>query len=321
MTLGTYPLVYLPVAAALRRADPAMEDTAHSLGVGPVAHLLAGHPAAHPHRRARRLRAGRADGDLRIRRVRDPALPDLHHRDLHRVPVRLPGGRRPVDPARAASACSCWPSTASCPGGASPGAPRRVGRAPSGCARPRSRRWLASVRSCRPRRSACRSARSSTGWPRASTPRCRPRRRSARRPGRRSATAPGRRCRRGAGVAGRHDEPSGARAAPGSSLERSTYVTQALPGVVIALSLVFFATHYAFGIYQTSVLLIAAYAILHFPLALVCVKTSVRPGPGPSGRRRPVTRARARRGVPAGHAARCSLPGCSPGSAWCSSRR
>ncbi|MGH3673677.1 MAG: ABC transporter permease, partial [Pseudonocardiaceae bacterium] len=36
MTLGTYPLVYLPVAAALRRADPAMEDTAHSLGKGPL---------------------------------------------------------------------------------------------------------------------------------------------------------------------------------------------------------------------------------------------------------------------------------------------
>ena len=34
MTLGTYPLVYLPVAAALRRADPAMEDTAYSLGAG-----------------------------------------------------------------------------------------------------------------------------------------------------------------------------------------------------------------------------------------------------------------------------------------------
>ena len=34
MTLGTYPLVYLPVAAALRRADPALEETAQSLGVG-----------------------------------------------------------------------------------------------------------------------------------------------------------------------------------------------------------------------------------------------------------------------------------------------
>jgi iron(III) transport system permease protein len=58
-------------------------------------------------------------------------------------------------------------------------------------------------------------------------------------------------------------------------LERSTYVTKALPGVVIALSLVFFATRYAFGLYETSVLLVAAYAILNFPLALVCVRASV----------------------------------------------
>ena len=34
MTLGTYPLVYLPVAAALRRSDPALEETARGLGVG-----------------------------------------------------------------------------------------------------------------------------------------------------------------------------------------------------------------------------------------------------------------------------------------------
>ena len=36
MTLGTYPLVYLPVAAALRRSDPAFEETARGLGVGGV---------------------------------------------------------------------------------------------------------------------------------------------------------------------------------------------------------------------------------------------------------------------------------------------
>jgi iron(III) transport system permease protein len=62
-------------------------------------------------------------------------------------------------------------------------------------------------------------------------------------------------------------------------IERSTYVTQALPGVVIALSLVFFATHYAYALYETSTLLVLAYAILHFPLALVCVKTSVAQAP------------------------------------------
>ena len=52
-------------------------------------------------------------------------------------------------------------------------------------------------------------------------------------------------------------------------------MTQALPGVVIALSLVFFATRYAFSLYHTAVLLVVAYAIMHFPLALVCVRTSV----------------------------------------------
>lgn len=63
------------------------------------------------------------------------------------------------------------------------------------------------------------------------------------------------------------------------TIERSTYVTQAVPGVVVALSLVFLATHYVFRLYQTSVLLVVAYAVLHFPLALVCVKTSVSQAP------------------------------------------
>jgi iron(III) transport system permease protein len=60
-----------------------------------------------------------------------------------------------------------------------------------------------------------------------------------------------------------------------SLVERSTYLTKALPGVVIALSLVFFATRYAFGLYETRELLVAAYVVLNFPLALVCVKASV----------------------------------------------
>lgn len=62
-------------------------------------------------------------------------------------------------------------------------------------------------------------------------------------------------------------------------IERSTYVTLALPGVVIALSLVFFAVRFAYGLYETSALLIAAYGLLTFPLALSCVKTSIRQAP------------------------------------------
>ncbi len=67
----------------------------------------------------------------------------------------------------------------------------------------------------------------------------------------------------------------------GRLFERSTYVVQSLPGLVIALSLVFFAINYAFRMYQTSALLIVAYAILFFPLALICVLASA--GQAPTG--------------------------------------
>jgi iron(III) transport system permease protein len=40
MTLSLYPLVYLPVAATLRRSDPALDEVARSLGTGPVARFF-----------------------------------------------------------------------------------------------------------------------------------------------------------------------------------------------------------------------------------------------------------------------------------------
>ena len=59
-------------------------------------------------------------------------------------------------------------------------------------------------------------------------------------------------------------------------LERSTYLVLALPGVVIALALSYFTERYAGGFgYQTAPLLIVAYAIMFFPLALVGVKASL----------------------------------------------
>ena len=59
----------------------------------------------------------------------------------------------------------------------------------------------------------------------------------------------------------------------------STFLVQSVPGVVIALSLVFFAVRYAFALYQTSTLLVLAYALLFFPLALVCVRASAQQAP------------------------------------------
>ena len=58
-------------------------------------------------------------------------------------------------------------------------------------------------------------------------------------------------------------------------LERSTYLVQGLPGLAVALALAFFTIRFAPAIYQSSELLVAAYAVLFFPLALVCVRSSL----------------------------------------------
>jgi iron(III) transport system permease protein len=63
-------------------------------------------------------------------------------------------------------------------------------------------------------------------------------------------------------------------------LERSTYLVLAMPGVVIALALTYFSTQYAndFG-YQTAPLLVICYAIMFYPLALVAVKAAIARAP------------------------------------------
>lgn len=58
-------------------------------------------------------------------------------------------------------------------------------------------------------------------------------------------------------------------------LERTSLVVQALPGLVVALALVFFAVRYAHVLYQSALLLIAAYTVMFFPLALIAVRASV----------------------------------------------
>jgi iron(III) transport system permease protein len=63
-------------------------------------------------------------------------------------------------------------------------------------------------------------------------------------------------------------------------LERSTYLVLAMPGLVIAFAFSYFTERYADGfLYQSAPLLILAYAILFFPLALVCVRASVTQAP------------------------------------------
>ncbi|MBI2846958.1 MAG: iron ABC transporter permease [Chloroflexi bacterium] len=58
-------------------------------------------------------------------------------------------------------------------------------------------------------------------------------------------------------------------------LERITYIGFALPGIVIALALVFFGANYATLVYQTLALLVFAYAVLFLPQAVGSVRSSL----------------------------------------------
>jgi iron(III) transport system permease protein len=63
-------------------------------------------------------------------------------------------------------------------------------------------------------------------------------------------------------------------------LERSTYLVLAMPGVVTAFALSYFTERYAGSfLYQSTPLLILCYSIMFFPLALVGVKASLARAP------------------------------------------
>jgi len=59
------------------------------------------------------------------------------------------------------------------------------------------------------------------------------------------------------------------------TLQRSTFAVQAVPGIVIALALVYAASHFIAFAYQSPELLVAAYAVMFFPLGLVAMTASV----------------------------------------------
>lgn len=100
----------------------------------------------------------------------------------------------------------------------------------------------------------------------------------------------------------------------GHVVERLTYTGFALPGIVIALALVFFGASYAESIYQTLPLLLIAYVILFIPQAVGATRTSllqVSPrleeaarslGEGPQGALRRITLPLVQPGLTAGAA-------------------
>lgn len=58
-------------------------------------------------------------------------------------------------------------------------------------------------------------------------------------------------------------------------IERVSYLGFGLPGIVVALSLVFFGIRFATPLYQTMTMLILAYAIIFLPVALGAVRTAL----------------------------------------------
>lgn len=63
------------------------------------------------------------------------------------------------------------------------------------------------------------------------------------------------------------------------ALEHASYAGHALPGIVVALALVFFGVRYAEAFYQRTPLLVLSYAVLFMPAAIGSVRASVAQSP------------------------------------------
>lgn len=57
--------------------------------------------------------------------------------------------------------------------------------------------------------------------------------------------------------------------------ERATWIAHALPGVIVALALVYMSVRWIYPLYQTSYLLVAAYVIMFLPLAIASQQVGV----------------------------------------------
>jgi iron(III) transport system permease protein len=62
-------------------------------------------------------------------------------------------------------------------------------------------------------------------------------------------------------------------------IERSTYVAHALPGIVVALAFVTVSLRVVPAVYQTALLLVAAYAVLFLPRAVVSLRAGLEQAP------------------------------------------
>lgn len=64
-----------------------------------------------------------------------------------------------------------------------------------------------------------------------------------------------------------------------TTIERSTYIGNALPGIVVGLAFVTVSLRLVPAVYQTTLLLVAAYAVLFLPRAVVSVRAGLEQAP------------------------------------------
>ncbi|GAB2678178.1 ABC transporter permease [Thalassiella azotivora] len=312
LTLTTYPYVYLPVSAALRRADPALEEVARSLGYGTLRTAVAV--------TARVARPAAAAGALLVAlyALSDFGTPSLMRYDVFtrvihtsytasfdRTPAAVLSlvlvavtvgitvaearSRGRADQARVGSGAARAPRDT------------RLGRAAPlalavttavvglalGVPAAVLAYWVTRGRSAGVDWAELVPAAASTAWV----------------------------ALLGAVVATALAVPVGTLAARWSHrgtrlLEHASYAGHAVPGIVVGLALVFLGVRYATPIYQRTPLLVIAYAVLFLPAAIGSVRAAVAQSP-----RRAEEVARSLGRTPSGVLREVTLPLAGPGVA------
>jgi iron(III) transport system permease protein len=282
MTLALYPLVYLPVAAALRRADPAEEEVARSLGLGPVQAFF--------RVTLRQIRPAITGGCLVVCLALLAEYGAFEIVGFQTFTTTIFGQlQNGFDPAGASglSLVLVFIGIVVLVGEAGMSTRGRIARASGGAARPFGRRRLRGAQKAAATAVLAVIAAAGLGMPLGTLAYWMSSTHATTLPGSSvwGALVHSAAYSAGAGLIAtllalpvallviRHRSPLSL------VIERSTYLVQSLPGLVIALALIYFATHFAHRLYLTSTLLVAAYTILFFPLALICVKASVAQAP------------------------------------------
>lgn len=312
MTLALYPLVYLPVAAALRRADPAEEEVARSLGLGPVKTFL--------RVTLRQIRPAITGGCLVVCLALLAEYGAFEIVGFQTFTTTIFGQLNGFDAAGASglSLVLVLIGMIVLAGEAGISTRGRISRVGGGAPRRGVRRRLPARQKLAATGVLALIAAAGLGMPVGTL--------AYWMVSSHATTLPGSSVWGALGHSAGYSAVAGLlatllalpvallvirhRSAGSVVLERSTYLVQSLPGLVIALALVYFATNFAHRLYQTSTLLVVAYAILFFPLALICVKASVAQAP-----RRLEEVARSLGERPLGALVRVTLPLVAPGLA------